>query len=52
MLVTIPGVAETFKRVINEMTPGTNFKLINSLHAENPNLTHEDLNTSIDKTEN
>jgi hypothetical protein len=48
----MPGVAETFKSVIDEMTHGTDFKLINLLHAENANLTHEDLNTSIDEPEN
>jgi hypothetical protein len=48
LVVTIPGVAETFKTVIDEMTHGTDFKLVNLLHAENANLTHEDLNTSID----
>jgi hypothetical protein len=48
LVVTIPGVAETFKTVIDEMTHGTDFTLVNLLHAENANLTHEDLNTSID----
>jgi hypothetical protein len=52
LLVTIPGVAETFKTVIDKMTHGTNFKLINLLYAENANLTHEDLNTSIDNSVN
>jgi hypothetical protein len=48
----MPGVAETFKSVIDEMTFATDFKLINLLHAENVNLTHEDLNTSLDEPEN
>jgi len=52
LVVTMPGVAETFKIVIDEMTHGTNFKLVNLLDAENTNLTHEDLNTSIGKPEN
>jgi hypothetical protein len=52
LLVTMPGVAETFKTVIDEMTHGTDFKLVNLLLAENANLTHEDLNTSIDEPEN
>jgi len=52
LVVRIPGVAETFKTVIDEMTHGTNFKLINWLHAKNANLTHEDRNTSIDELEN
>jgi hypothetical protein len=48
----MPRVAETFKTVIDEMTHGTDFKLVNLLHPENTNLTQEDLNTSIDKPEN
>jgi len=52
LAVTMPGVAETFKTVINEMTHRTDFKLVNLLHAENANLTHKDLNTSIDEPEN
>jgi hypothetical protein len=48
----MPGVAETFKTVIDEITHGTDFKLVNLLHAENPYLTHEDLNTSIEEPEN
>jgi len=46
------GVAETFKSVIDEMTHGTNFKLINLSYPENANLTHNNLNTSIDEPEN
>jgi len=52
LVVTMPRVAETFKTVIDEMTHGTDFKLVNLFHAENANLTHEDLNTSIDEPEN
>jgi hypothetical protein len=37
--------------MIDEMTHGTDFKLVNLLHARNANLTHEDLNTSIDEPE-
>ena len=48
----MPGVPETFKSVFDEMTHGTNFKLVNLFHAENANLTHEYLNASIDKPEN
>jgi len=44
----MPTLAETFKTVINEMTHGTDFKLVNLFLAENANLTDEDLNTSID----
>jgi len=52
LLVTMPGVAETVKTVMDEMTNGIDFKLVNLLHAANGNLTHEDLNTSIDEPEN
>jgi len=45
-------VAETFKSVIDKMTLGTDFKLINLLHAENANLTHKDVNTTIHEPEN
>jgi len=48
----MPGVAERFKSVINEMTYGTDFQLINLLNSENANLTHKDLNTCIDEPEN
>jgi len=52
LVVTMPGVAETFKTVIGEMTHATDFKLVNLLHTENANLTHKDPNTSIDEPEN
>jgi len=52
LVVTMPGVAEIFKTVIDEITHGTEFKLVNLLHTENSNLTHKDLNTSIDEPEN
>ena len=52
LVVTVPGMAETFKTFIDEMIHGTEFKLVNLLHAENANLTHEGLNTRIDKLEN
>jgi len=48
----MPGVAETIKSVIEEMTHGTNFILVNLVHTGNSNLTHKDLNSSIDKPEN
>jgi hypothetical protein len=48
----MPGVAETSKTVIYEMTHGTNFKLLTLLHSKNANLTHKDLNTSIDEPKN
>jgi hypothetical protein len=40
LAVTIPGVAETFPSDIDEMTLGSDFKLVNLLFAENGNLTH------------
>jgi len=52
LVVKLPGGAETFKSVIDEITHVTYFKLINLLHAENAYLTHKDLNTSIDELEN
>jgi hypothetical protein len=52
LVVTMPGLAEKFKNVIDKMTYGINFQLINLLHAENANLIYKDLNTSIDKPEN
>jgi hypothetical protein len=52
MAVTMPRVMETFKSVNNEITHGTDFKLINWLEAEISNLTHADLNTIIDELEN
>jgi len=51
-VATMPGVGETFKSVIDDMTYGSNSKLINLCLTENTNLTHEDLNTSIDEPEN
>jgi len=51
LVVTMPRFAETFKTVIDEMTHVTDFKLGNLLHAENANLTHEDLNNGIDEPE-
>jgi hypothetical protein len=51
-VVTIPRVAEMFKSGIDEMTYGTNVKLINLFDMENANLTHEDLDTSIDEVDN
>jgi len=52
LVITMPEVAETFKSAINKMTLGTDFKVINLLYAENANLSHEDLYTSIDDPEN
>jgi hypothetical protein len=52
LVATMPGVAETFKTVIDEMTHGTVFKLANMLHPENATLTHLDLNTRLDAPEN
>jgi len=51
LVATIPGVAETFKSVMDEIIYVSNLKLVNLLHAENANITHEDLNTSIHQPE-
>jgi len=52
LVATMHRVAEISKTVIDEMTHGTDFKLVNFLHAENANITHEDMNTSIDELKN
>jgi len=51
LVVTMPGVAETIRSVIDKMIYWTDFKLLNWLHAENLNHTHQDLIPSIDKPE-
>jgi len=51
-VVTMPGVAEMFNTVINKVTNGIDFILVNLLHTENANPTHEDLKSSIDELEN
>jgi hypothetical protein len=52
LVVTMPGVAETSKTVMNKMPHGTYFILVNLLHPLKVYLTHEDLNRSIDEPEN
>jgi len=52
LVVTMPGVEEKFTSAINDMTHWTNLNLVNLFDAENVNLAHEDLNTSIDEPEN
>ena len=51
-LVTMSGLVEIFKNVIDEMTCGTGLKCVNWLDGENANLTHEDLDTIIDEIDN
>jgi hypothetical protein len=51
LVVKMPGVAETFKTGMNEMTHGTDFKHVNLFHPDNGNLTHEDLNVTIHEPE-
>jgi len=46
--LTMPGVGETVKCFIDDMTDGTDFKLVILFHAKNANLTHENLNCSVD----
>jgi hypothetical protein len=52
LVETIPCVAEAFKTVINKLTNGTDFKLLNLLNPENEDLTNEDPITRIDVLEN
>jgi hypothetical protein len=52
LVVTRAGVAEIFQTVIDEMAHRTQFKLVNLLDTEHANLTHDELNSSIDKPEN
>ena len=52
LVVTMPGVAETFKSVIDAMIFATDFELIHLFYAEHTNLTHEDLNNNLDHPEN
>lgn len=52
LVVTILGVAESSKGVIDDMTYGIDFELTNLLHVENVNPTYENLNTSMDELEN
>jgi hypothetical protein len=49
LVVTIPGVTETFQTIIDKMTHGTDSKLVNWLNA---NVTHQDVNTSIEEPKN
>jgi hypothetical protein len=44
MVITMSRVVETFKSVIDEMTYGTNFKLIILVDTENGNFTQKDPN--------
>jgi hypothetical protein len=52
LVVKMPRDGETSKTVIDKITHGTNFKLVNLLNGENVNLTHEEVNTSIDEQGN
>jgi len=52
LVYTMPGVAGTFTSVIDEVINGTDFQWGIMLQTENENLTHDDLNTGIDKPEN
>jgi hypothetical protein len=51
LVVTMPRVAETFKTFIDEMTHGTDIKLVNLFQTDNVNLTIKDLNTALDQAE-
>jgi len=52
LVVTMRGVAEIVKTVIDEMIHGIDFELVNLLHTKCANLTHGNLNTSIEEPEN
>jgi len=52
VVLSILGETETFNSVIDETTYETDFRLVNLLHAENGNLTHKNLNASIDEPDN
>jgi len=47
----MPGVADTLDRVIDNLTSGTDFKLVNLLNMEIANRTPKNRNTSIDHPE-
>jgi hypothetical protein len=49
LIVRILGVAEMFKRVIDEVIFATALEFMKLLQAEDPNLTHKDLNTTVDE---
>jgi hypothetical protein len=51
LLAPMHRAAATFKTIIIEITHGTNFDLVNMLHAKNTYLIMKDLNTSIDELE-
>jgi hypothetical protein len=52
LVVTMPGVAETFKTVMDQMTLGKDFKLSNLFLTENAYLILENPNTGMDDQEN
>jgi hypothetical protein len=52
LVLTMPGVTETSNGVIDNMTFATHFTLIHLLHTENVDVTHEDLNSSLEQPEN
>jgi len=51
LVVSMPGVADTFKTVIKTITYRADITLINMLNVQQANPTHEDLNTSRDQLE-
>ena len=52
LVVSLPESAEAFKSVIDQMTYGTDYQLVNMLDTENVNIRNEDLHTSIDELQN
>jgi hypothetical protein len=51
LIVTLPGICETFKSVIKDMSYNTDFTIIDLLDPNHYNLTNEDLNASADEPE-
>jgi hypothetical protein len=51
LIVTLPGICETFKSVIKDMSYNMDFTIIDLLDLNNYNLTNEDLNASADEPE-
>jgi len=47
LVVTMPGVAEAFKCVMDNISYETNFTLVNLLDTRNLNFAHEDWNICL-----
>jgi len=51
LMVTMSRVAESLRTIINTMIYWNDFKIVNMLEMENPDLSHKDVNTRVDKPE-